>query len=186
MASALVQATLTVRDYLDWELQQTEKHDFFQGEVFAMTGGTLRHNRASFRSMMAFENHLQGKPCKVFGGDVKVAVNVTEHWFYPDVVVTCDVQDLSDLGAVNIIAPLLVLEVLSPSTAAYDRGQKFLSVQKLVSLQEYALLDTEAPRLEVHRRNAAGRFELYVFEGADCDAELASIGWRGTVATLLD
>ena len=83
MASALVQATLTVRDYLDWELQQTEKHDFFQGEVFAMTGGTLRHNRASFRSMMAFENHLQGKPCKVFGGDVKVAVNVTEHCFTP-------------------------------------------------------------------------------------------------------
>ena len=186
MASAVVQPTLSVANYLDWESQQTEKHDFFRGEVFAMTGGTLRHNLATVASTTALKLHFKGKSCKVFSGDVKVAVNVTEHWFYPDVVVTCDAQDLSDLGAVNISAPLLVLEVLSPSTAAYDRGQKFLSLQKLPSLQEYALLDAQAPRLEVHRRNAAGRFELYVFEGTDCEAELASIGWRGTVATLLD
>jgi Uma2 family endonuclease len=102
------------------------------------------------------------------------------------VVVTCNTNDLSDLNAAQISAPVLVLEVLSPSTAAYDRGQKFLSLQKLSSLQEYALLDVQAPRLEVHRRNAAGRFELYVFEGADCEAELASIGWRGPVAALID
>ena len=76
--------------------------------------------------------------------------------------------------------------MLSPSTAAYDRGQKFISLQKLSALKEYALLDTEAPRLEVFRRNAAERFELFVFEGADTQAELASIGWRGPVASLLD
>ena len=76
--------------------------------------------------------------------------------------------------------------VLSPSTAAYDRGRKFISLEKLNSLKEYALLDTEAPRLEVFRRNAAERLELFVFEGADCEDELASIGWRGTVASLLD
>jgi Uma2 family endonuclease len=186
MASALVQPKLTVDDYLEWESQQTEKHDFFRGEVFAMTGGTLRHNRATLASAIAFKNHLKGQACQVFAGDVKVVVNVAEHLFYPDVVVTCNAQDLSDLDAVKISAPLLVLEVLSPSTAAYDRGQKFLSLQKLPSLQEYALLDAHAPRLEVHRRNAAGRFELYVFEGADCEAELASIDWRGPVSSLLD
>ena len=71
---------------------------------------------------------------------------------------------------------MLVLEVLAPSTAAYDRGQKFLSPQKLPGLQEYALVDAHAPRLEVQRRNPAGRFELYVFEGADCEADLVSIG----------
>lgn len=81
---------------------------------------------------------------------------------------------------------MLILEVLSPSPAAYDRGQKFISLQKLSSLKEYVMLDVQAPRLEVYRRNAAGRFELFVFEGADCQAELASIGWRGPVATLLD
>lgn len=186
MASALTQPTMTMDDYLAWEAQQPEKHDFFAGEVFAMTGGTLRHNRATLRSMIACETHLQGTPCKVFSGDVKVAVNVSEHWFYPDVVVTCDAHDLSDLSAAKINAPVLVLEVLSPSTAAYDRGQKFLSLQKLASLKEYALLDAEAARLEVFRRNAAGRFELYVFEGADAQAELASIGWQGNVACLLD
>ncbi len=186
MASALVQPTLTVADYLDWESQQTKRHDFLQGAVLPKVASTLQHNRATLACAQAFESQLQGKPSKVFCVDVKVAVSATEHLFYPDVVVTCDAQDLSDLDAVKISAPLLVLEVLSPSTAAYDRGQKFLSLQKLPSLQEYALLDTQAPRLEVHRRNTAGRFELYVFEDADCQAELASIGWRGTVATLLD
>jgi len=186
MASAQVQQTLTVRDYLDWESQQTEKHDFFHGEVFAMTGGTLRHNLATVASVLAFKSHLAGKACRVFSGDVKVAATATEHWFYPDVVVTCSAHDLHDMGALALHEPLLILEVLSPSTAAYDRGQKFLSLQKLVSLQEYVLLDTETPRLEVYRRNAAARFELFVFEGADAPVELASIGWHGPVASLLD
>lgn len=186
MAEPLAQTLLSAPDYLNWELQQSEKHDFLRGEVFAMTGGTLRHNRATLRSAIALESHLAGSPCKVFSGDVKVAVNAVEHWFYPDVVVTCSAQDLSDMGAVAISEPVLVLEVLSPSTAAYDRGQKFISLQKLASLKEYALLDTQAVRLEVFRRNAAARFELFVFEGADCEAELASIDWHGPVAALLD
>ncbi len=80
----------------------------------------------------------------------------------------------------------LILDVLSPSTAVYDRGQNFISLQKLSFLKEYALLDTEARRLEAFRHTAAERFELFALEGADCDAELASICWRGPVATLLN
>ena len=186
MVDPLAQSILSAPEYLNWEPQQLEKHDFFGGEVFAMTGSTLRHNRATLRSTMALESHLAGSPCKVFSGDVKVVMNVTEHWFYPDVVVTCSAQDLSDMGAVAISEPVLILEVLSPSTAAYDRGQKFISLQKLACLKEYALLDTQTARLEVYRRNAAARFELFVFEGADSQAELASIDWRGPVAALLD
>lgn len=186
MTELLGQSTLSVADYLHWETQQSDKHDFLRGEVFAMTGGTLRHNLATVASTTVFKSHLAGTPCKVFSGDVKVAVNFTKHWFYPDVVVTCSAQDLSDMGAVSISEPVLILEVLSPSTAAYDRGQKFMSLQKLASLKEYALLDTEAPRLEVYRRNAAARFELFVFEGSDCEAELASIDWRGLVASMQD
>ena len=186
MVESFANPNMNVSDYLSWERQQTEKHDFFSGEVFAMTGGTLRHNLATVASVLAFKSHLAGSPCKVFSGEVKVAVNVTEHWFYPDVLVTCSAGDLSDMSAVAVSEPILILQVLSPSTAAYDRGQKFISLQKLSSLKEYALLDTEAPRLEVFRRNAAERFELFVFEGYDCEAELASIGWRGSVSSLLD
>ncbi len=121
MVESLAKSKMSVSDYLSWESQQTNKNDFFSGKVFAMTGGTLRHNLATVASVLAFKSHLAGSPCKVFSGDVKVAV-----------------------------------------------------------------LDTEAPRLEVFRRNVAERFELFVFEGADCEAELASIGWRGPVASLLD
>lgn len=186
MAHALAQPTFTLDDYLAWEPTQTDKHDYVRGEVFAMTGGTLRHNRAAIAAVTTWKTHLQGSPCMVFSGDVKVAVDETVHWFYPDVVVTCSERDLADLDAVAVREPVLVLEVLSPSTAAYDRGDKFLSLQKLPSLQEYALLNAVAPRLEVFRRNAAGRFEHFVFEGADTQAELASIDWTGTVARLLD
>lgn len=124
MVESFAKPKMSLFDYLSWESQQTDKHDFLSGEVFAMTGGTLRHNRATLRTMMAFENHLAGSPCKVFSGDVKVAANVTEHWFYPDVLVTCSASDLSDMSAVAVIEPTLILEVLSPSTAAYDRGKK--------------------------------------------------------------
>lgn len=186
MAQALAQPHLSVTDYLQWETAQPLRHDYVRGEVYAMTGGTLRHNRATLRSTMTLEGHLKGKPCKVFSGDVKVAVNETEHWFYPDVLVTCSARDLGDMGATHVSEPVLVLEVLSPSTAAYDRGDKFLSLQKLASLQEYALLDAVAQRLEVFRRNAAGRFEHFVFEGADTPAQLHSISWSGPVSALLD
>jgi Uma2 family endonuclease len=186
MAHALAQSPFTIADYLAWEPTQTEKHDYVRGEVFAMTGGTLRHNRAAMAVVSTWNEHLKGTPCMVFSGDVKVAVEETAHWFYPDVVVTCSERDVVDLDAVAVREPVLLLEVLSPSTAAYDRGDKFLSLQKLPSLREYALLDAVAPRLEVFRRNAAGRFEHYVFEGADAPAELTSIGWTGAVARLLD
>jgi Uma2 family endonuclease len=186
MAQALAQPHFSVDDYLHWEAEQLLRHDYVRGEVFAMTGGTLRHNRATLRCSINFEQHLKGTRCKVFSGDVKVAVLPTEHWFYPDVVVTCNAQDLADMNATEVRAPVLVLEVLSPSTAAYDRSEKFLSMQKLSSLQEYALLDAGAARLEVFRRNAAGRFEHFVFEGADTVAELTSIAWQGPVAALLD
>lgn len=186
MAQAQPVTYFSVDDYLLWEPEQTLRHDYVRGEVFAMTGGTLRHNRATLRCSLNFEQHLKGTPCKVFSGDVKVAVQETEHWFYPDVVVTCNTQDLADMNATQVRSPVLVLEVLSPSTAAYDRGDKFLSLQKLTSLREYALLDAVIARLEVFRRNAAGRFEHYVFEGADTLAELTSIGWQGPVSALLD
>jgi Uma2 family endonuclease len=186
MAQALAQPHFSVDDYLHWEAEQLLRHDYVRGEVFAMTGGPLRHNQATVASALTWKTHLKGTRCKVFSGDVKVAVLPTEHWFYPDVVVTCNAQDLADMNATEVRAPVLVLEVLSPSTAAYDRGDKFLSMQKLSSLQEYALLDAGAARLEVFRRNPAGRFEHFVFEGADTVAELTSIAWQGPVAALLD
>ena len=82
MAEPIAQSTLSVTDYLNWEPQQSDKHDFLRGEVFAMTGGTLRHNLRTVASTMIFKSHLAGTPYKVFSGEVKVAVNVTEHWLF--------------------------------------------------------------------------------------------------------
>lgn len=178
-------ARQSLEEYLRWESTQTVRHDFWRGEVYAMTGGSLRHNRATLATAMTLQRHLQDTPCQVFVSDVRVAVDAAQHWFYPDVVVTCDPQDLDDPDATALRAPVMVLEVLSPSTAAYDRGEKFLSLQRLPSVREYALLDPARLRLEVFRRNAEGRFEHHVVEGVQAEAELTSIGWRGPLSALL-
>ncbi len=103
-------ARQSLEEYLRWESTQTVRHDFWRGEVYAMTGGSLRHNRATLATAMTLQRHLQDTPCQVFVSDVRVAVDAAQHWFYPDVVVTCDPQDLDDPDATALRAPVMVLE----------------------------------------------------------------------------
>ena len=155
------QAKLTGSEYLAWEASQAERHMFVAGEVFSMAGGTAEHNRSAFKAAMALERHLAGTPCKTFIGDMRLKVQAADAYFYPDVVVTCDTVDISDPKISTIVAPKLVIEVLSPSTVAYDRGQKFAAYRTLPSLQEYVLIDPESKTLEVFRKNTAGIWELH-------------------------
>lgn len=175
----------TAADYLEWETAQDVRSEFIDGEVFAMAGGTLAHNAATGATFATLRQHFKGSPCRAFVSDVKVQVEASNSFFYPDVVVTCQTTELTDDQAQALNHPTLIAEVLSPSTAAFDRGNKFAHYRLLDSLQEYVLIDTETPRVEVFRRNAANRWELYPSTGLDASVELASVGWQGTVADLL-
>lgn len=179
------QLKFSVQDFLSWEMEQEFRHEYLNGEVFAMSGGTIEHNTASGAVFATLRQHLQGSPCRVFVADMKVDVQASNAFFYPDVVVTCSPGDLSDPKALTIAEPRVIVEVLSPSTAAYDRGAKFGHYRQLPSLQEYMLVDTEAQTIEVFRRNAAGRWELYPSEGPSALVELASVNWQGTVEDCL-
>ncbi len=185
MSNAISKPRMTPQDFLAWEAGQTQRHDFVDGEIYAMAGDTLEHNEGILNVAMALKNHLKGTPCRVLISDVQVRVEPQGNYFYPDITVTCSPADLANPQAISIAQPSLIIEVLSPSTAAYDRGDKFASLRHLPSLQEYVLLDIAAARLEVFRRNAQDRWELFETAGTSSPAHLQSVAWQGSLSQLM-
>jgi Uma2 family endonuclease len=142
--NALSQPKLTIEAYFAWEASQPEKHEFHRGEVFAMVGAKRIHGRVVNNIARELGVHLKGSPCQVFHEGMKVQVG-DDTVLYPDVFVTCDKADL--VTDQIFTAPTLVLEVLSPSTQAYDRSQKFALYRRIAALQEYILVDPETRRV---------------------------------------
>jgi Uma2 family endonuclease len=173
---------LSLAEFLAWENAQPEKHEFHRGEVFAMVGGRRSHGRAilNFASSLLFA--LKGSPCQVFADSMKVQV-ADDTVLYPDIFVTCDKVDLATDQIFR--SPLLVIEVLSPSTQAYDRSQKFALYRRLASLQEYVLVDPETRRVEAFRRTADNQW-LFVDMSAEAAIRLASIDHAIPLADVFD
>ena len=126
---------LSAQDYLAWEAAQPERHEFVDGEVFAMAGAEDRHVTVTGNVYMALRQHLRGTPCRTFMADMKVQAHADSSYFYPDVLVTCSAADADSRQIKR--EPRLIVEVLSPSTEAYDRGEKFLRYRQIPSLTEY-------------------------------------------------
>jgi Uma2 family endonuclease len=144
--------------YLDWENAQEEKHEFVQGEIYAMTGGRRAHGRVVSNLNRRVGEALDATACQVFVEGMKVQV-AEDTVLYPDVFVTCDAADLATEQIFR--NPKLIIEVLSPSTQAYDRSKKFALYRRIPALLEYVLVDPETRRIEAFRRNAAGEWVLH-------------------------
>ena len=157
--------------FLDWENRQPARHEFYRGEVFAMVGARRVHGIVALNVATALKSRLKGKPCMVFIENMKLRV-ADDALFYPDVFVTCDARDLRTEMVFE--HPTLIVEVLSESTQACDRGAKFAAYRSLASLREYLLIDPDLRTVELFRRNAAGLFELHDHTGLDT-LELASL-----------
>ena len=147
---------LTLTEFLAWEEQQPERHEFFRGETFAMVGGTARHNRVILNLASRIGDHLDGTGCQVFAENMKV--QITEGVLYPDVMVTCGKAEAGDEQAVT--DPTLIIEVLSPSTRGYDKRDKFILYRTLASLREYALIDPTKRVVEVFTLAEGGTWTL--------------------------
>ncbi len=166
---------LTLAEYLDWENQQPDKNEFYRGEVFAMVGTRRVHGRIVNNLSRLLGNQLLGSPCQVFTEGMKVQI-ADDTIFYPDLLVTCDRADLST--DMIFRSPKLVIEVLSPSTQAYDRGLKFAVYRRLPSLEEYVLVDPDTRRVEAFRCNPQGQWVLHdmsdgpVFAAASIDCSV--------------
>jgi Uma2 family endonuclease len=161
MTNLAVQPAFDAEAYLAWEERQEEKHEFIAGEVFAMAGARREHVVVSGNLYAVFKQRLRGGPCQAYVADLRVRVDAADAFFYPDVVVSCDPRDHA---ADQFIAhPTLIVEVLSESTAAFDRGKKFAAYRTLPSLQEYVLVDIEARRVETFRRTPENDWLLHEY-----------------------
>ena len=179
---ALVQQKMTLEEFLAWEDLQPERHEFYNGDVFAMVGGRRIHERVIGNLSRRLGNHLEGSACQVFAAGMKLQL-ADNTVVYPDVLVTCDPADLrADLA---MRAPTLVIEVLSPSTQAYDRSQKFALYRRLASLKEYILIDPETLRVEGFRREADDRW-LLVDMSQDAVMDCASVGCTVPLAQVFE
>lgn len=172
-------------DYLAWEQDQPIRNEYVDGEVFAMSGASDAHGTAALNLAAGLKVALRGKPCKPFIADMKVHVEAANSFFYPDILVTCDPRDRTPEASHVKHHPVLVVEVLSPSTEAYDRGNKFAAYRTLASLQEYVLVSIEQRRIEVFRRDATGHWVLYPFALHE-ELELTSVDFRCAVAEVFE
>ena len=172
---------MSPQEYLEWEPTQEIRYEYIDGEIFAMTGGTKSHNRIALNLVTALDSYLLEKGCDIYIADVKVQVSLPASYHYPDVVVTCNSRDQDSSQFVQY--PCLIVEVLSPSTEAYDRGGKFAQYRKLESLQEYVLIQSEKIGVECFRRNQQGLWVLYPYEQGDT-ITLESVGFSLPVETL--
>ncbi|WP_434555519.1 Uma2 family endonuclease [Prochlorothrix hollandica] len=152
---------LTPADYLVWEAQQPIKYEYLEGRVYAMTGGTLPHNDIALNLYSLLRSHVRGRGCRVNVADAKVRVSANGPYFYPDIVVSCDDRDRRAIEAVHY--PKLIIEVLSPSTAGFDRGDKFKFYRQIPTLQEYGLIDGDKVGVDCYRKTSGGKWELTTY-----------------------
>lgn len=164
---------MSAAEYLEWEREQTERHEFLAGEVFSQAGGTRRHSLISANVLAELRQRLRGKECEAHGSDMRIQVEATGLYAYPDVSVVCPpFEGESDDVVSN---PVLLAEVLSPSTADYDRGGKFGHYRQIPSLNEYLVLWQSEPRVEQHQRTDEGLWLLREISSIDDVLKLVSV-----------
>jgi Uma2 family endonuclease len=145
---------LTPEAYLIAEEQSSVKHEYIDGQVYAMAGASDAHVTIALNFATLLKNHLRGSKCRVFISDMRVRIEELNTYYYPDVLVTCDERDRTESNLKRY--PKVIIEVLSSSTEAFDRGDKFLDYQHIETLEEYVLIGTTRRRADCFRRNAEG------------------------------
>ncbi len=161
MALAQAAKPFDLDAYLSWEDSQNDRHEYLAGEVFAMSGGSDAHYTIIGNAFSELRRHLAGSPCRTFVSGMKVRIDAADAMFYPDVFVTCDARDKLPEANLAKAHPSLVIEVLSDSTAAYDRGRKFELYQRIDELQEYLLIEQDRMHADLFRKNAEGLWVLH-------------------------
>lgn len=170
MGNALPKTDL--EGFLAWEEAQTGRHEFVRGEVYAMVGGRRIHNQVVGNVFFALKGALRGTRCRPFAETTQVLTPAGD-LLYPDLFVTCDPEDLRTERIFR--HPTLVVEVMSPSTQAYDRGLKFTLYRSIPSVMEVVLIDPDSRDVHLFRRGADGLFTLHDLTGAP-QMDFASVG----------
>lgn len=177
---------ITPEQYLEIERAADTRHDYFEGQMFAIAGGLPQHATIILNLGSEMRAGLKGRPCTVMPRDVRTRVSPEGLYTYPDLVVVWGDMKFTDERRDTITNPVLVVEVLSKGTEAYDRGFKFAQYRTIETLQEYVLVWQAQARVEVFRRQANGQWLLSDFVGMDAVCQFESIDCRVAVAEIYD
>lgn len=168
---------MTAEQYLEIERKSEFKSEFHNGEMFAMSGGSLEHSRIAARMIALLEPHSAKRGCSVFTSDLRLLVEAEGLYTYPDLSVVCGAPVLADHHGDVLLNPILLVEVLPPSTEQYDRGAKVKLYRAIASLRECLLISQKSPEIELYRCENGENWSILTAKGLDSTLELATIGF---------
>ncbi len=184
-AMALPVPTVTIEEYVAAENASDVRHELIHGVIVAMSGGSERHSLLGGAVLAELRARLRKGPCRTYTGDQRIFVPATGLVAYPDVSVVCGPSEKAPKDAYALTNPSVLVEVLSPITAAFDRGAKWQHYQRLASLRAYVLVEQDAPRVEVYVRDE-DRWIYTVYEGLEASAAVAPLGVALPLADLYE
>jgi Uma2 family endonuclease len=184
MIASPQQPYLTPEEYLHLEAQSPVKHEYIDGQIYAMAGASDPHVTIAGNLFALLRSHVRGSGCRVYISDMKARIESLNRFYYPDVLVSCDDRDRETPTYKRF--PTLIVEVLSDSTEAFDRGDKFADYQNFESLREYVVINTKRQRVECFRRNDEGLWVLQFYTPEQISFRLDSISFEGTLDALYE
>lgn len=175
--TAVPKKKYTLEEYLELDKNSEERYEYFDGEVFAMAGGSPDHARLSGAVYALLEQKLEGRDCEAFNSEMRIRVPTALPYRYPDALVVCGEPIFEEIdGQQMLVNPTLLVEVLSPSTAAYDLVDKFTAYQSIDTFREYLLVSQDRPHVIQHVKQAKRKWLRIEIEGMDSEVTLESIG----------
>jgi len=152
-----------VEQYLAMEEKSPDKHEFYQGDIFTMQGASFQHNQVTANLMGALKTKLRGTSCQPYGSDLRIHIEKNTLFTYPDISIICGTAEFLNGDQMNLLNPTVIIEVFSPSSRNYDRGQKFKLYRDIPSLKEYVMIDPDEICVEAFFINANSNWELRIF-----------------------
>jgi Uma2 family endonuclease len=181
--SNLAVKAMTIEEFVTWENNQEGKYEYLDGEIVAMTGGTIAHDCVRRNLDLVLSPHLRGTGCRIFGPDVALRAQSQRARVYPDLFVTCRAESIGDK---EVSSAKWILEVLSPNTQGKDRVEKWAHYQQIEELQEYVLVDPQMHRVEVHRRAPDGHWQPPVVCKRDTPVRFESLDLETTFEVIFE
>lgn len=173
-------------EYLAMEREATDRHEYYKGEVFLMSGASFKHNVIEDNIRVLIGSHLKGKNCRSFGSNLRVHIPSNTLYTYPDVLIVCDEPKFADDVFDTLLNPSVLIEILSPSTANYDRGTKWDLYREIESLKEYILLDSTAVHLVHYTKNSDGTWTLSELKSKEQSFTMPTIGLQLSMADVYE
>ncbi|NJM07590.1 Uma2 family endonuclease [Candidatus Gracilibacteria bacterium] len=167
---------ITEQEYMQFERESTAKHEYYGGRIYAMTGASGVHNLIAGNTLAALHGQLRRRPCQISPSDMQVKIQKTGLHTYPDLVICCGEPQFTDAALDTLLNPLVLIEILSPSTERYDRGMKFQHYRTIATLQDYILIAQDDYYIEYYSRQDNGQWLLQEATGIEAQIDIPSIG----------